>query len=379
MKAATQRADAHASASDHARADLLERRLNRFQPRFRQRVRALAERHPRLKDLAASFPALLFALAVPRAGLDVARVSDRVTAGAPLRELAATARLPWWLRRLEAGAFGGPIPQLPDGPFVSRQIVNYIPRAATKVQSWLDAISRAYTVVDESVAVWMAREWVNIPKRQQSDCVPWPVLWSWYARHVPGDPCRIRQAWSPSLSFESVERLSREWRCNVLFFVEIGDDPIADMWLEPGTVGGFDFFPLRTYADVASEAIEMKNCVRIYGNYIGENMSRLWSMRRDGERVATVEVQFAQESPYPHIAQIKLVNDKRAPAGAWRAAQAWLSAQPQFQPGVRFKGWGTMSANVNAWRKMWRPYWLAKRRFPEWLPLTPDRDAVDCL
>jgi hypothetical protein len=123
----------------------------------------------------------------------------------------------------------------------------------------------------------------------------------------------------------------------------------------------------------------MKNCVRTYGTYIGENMSRLWSMRRDGERIATVEVQFAQESPYPHIAQVKLANDKRAPEGVWRVAQSWLSAQPRFLPGARCTGWGTVPANVKAWRKMWRPYWLAKRGFPDWLPLTPDRDAVDCL
>jgi hypothetical protein len=379
MNVALKRADAHAGARETACAGLLERRLKRYQPRFQARVRSLAERHPRLKDLAASFPALLFALAVPRVGCDPTRVSARVIDGAPLRELAAMASLPLWLRRLEPAAFGAPIPQLPDGPFVSRQIVNHIPRGTKNMQAWLDAISRAYTVADVSVAVWMAREWANVPKRSRSGCVPWLLLWSWYARHVPNDACKIKQAWKPSLSFVRADRLASEWRSNVLFFVEIGDDAVADIWLEPASVGGFDFVPLHTYADIASEAIEMKNCVRTFGSYIGENMSRLWSMRRGGERVATVEVQFAQESPYPHIAQVKLADDGRAPEGVWRVAQAWLAAQPQFRPGVRFACWGTTPANVRAWRRMWRPYWLAKRRFPDWLPLTPDRDTVDCL
>lgn len=53
---------------DDRRCDLLESRLRRYHPRFQGAVRALAVRHPRIADLAASFPALLFALAVPGGG-----------------------------------------------------------------------------------------------------------------------------------------------------------------------------------------------------------------------------------------------------------------------------------------------------------------------
>src|SRR3977135_3678068 len=54
-----------APARGTARSDLLERQLRRYCPRSQGAVRALAMRHPRIADLAASFPALLFALAVP--------------------------------------------------------------------------------------------------------------------------------------------------------------------------------------------------------------------------------------------------------------------------------------------------------------------------
>lgn len=371
--------NARVSARGAARVAALERRLERYQPPYRSRVRALAARHPHLRDLARSFPALLFALAVPRPGVDVARAIACVIAGAPLKTAAEAAGVPMWLRRIAPGAFGAPIPALPDGLFVRRQVVNHIPRATKKVQGWLDAISRAHLVADDDIAVWMAREWASAQARNRSYYVPWPMLWSWYARHAPEDPCRLREPWRSSLSYESVERLACEWRHNVLFFVELGDEAIADLWLEPGNVGGFDFVPLRIYADIASEATAMRNCVRTYGCYIRENMSRLWSMQRGGERVATVEVQFAQESPYPHVAEIKLIGDKRAPEGVWRVAQAWLSAQPRFRAGVRYDRWRAAPANVAAWRKMWRPYWLAKRQFPDWAPLTPDREAVDRL
>src|SRR5262245_47525125 len=60
-----------------ARCDLLERRLRRYRPPFQRAVRALAMRHSRVADFAVSFPALLFALAVPRPGLDPTRAIAR--------------------------------------------------------------------------------------------------------------------------------------------------------------------------------------------------------------------------------------------------------------------------------------------------------------
>jgi hypothetical protein len=87
MQIVSLHADARADERQRARPDRFERRLARFQPRFRSRVQALAARHPRLKDLVLSFPALLFALAVPRPGYDRERVCARVIDGAPLREL----------------------------------------------------------------------------------------------------------------------------------------------------------------------------------------------------------------------------------------------------------------------------------------------------
>ena len=59
-----------------AHSDLVERRFQRYCPRFQGAVRALAMRHSRIADLAVSFPALLFALAAPRAGLDPTRALD---------------------------------------------------------------------------------------------------------------------------------------------------------------------------------------------------------------------------------------------------------------------------------------------------------------
>jgi hypothetical protein len=124
-----------------ARPDLLERRFRRYCPQFQGAVRALAMRHSRVADLAVSFPALLFALAVPRPGLDPARAIERAIEGVSLAKVAAAADVPLWLRRLPPEALSRPIARLPDGEVFRRQIANHLPRSPKVAQIWLQAVA----------------------------------------------------------------------------------------------------------------------------------------------------------------------------------------------------------------------------------------------
>src|SRR5215212_5862007 len=110
-----------------ARSDALERQLRRYCPPFQRAVRSLAAQNSRLTDLALSFPALLFALAVPRPGLDPACAIARAIEGDTLAEVAAAADVPLWLRRLSPEAFTCRIATLPDGKVFGLQIANHLP------------------------------------------------------------------------------------------------------------------------------------------------------------------------------------------------------------------------------------------------------------
>ena len=97
---------AFAASDDVVRArPYIEKRLRRFPLRHRPAVKAMAERHLHLADLAITFPALLFALAVPRSGFDSTPIIGAVIAGAPLRDLALQVGLPMWSRKLMPEAF----------------------------------------------------------------------------------------------------------------------------------------------------------------------------------------------------------------------------------------------------------------------------------
>jgi hypothetical protein len=55
----------------------------------------------------------------------------------------------------------------------------------------------------------------------------------------------------------------------------------------------------------------------------------------------------------------------------WRAARRWLHAQDANAVGARMD-FKDRNFGAPTWRAFWRPYWLAKRAIPSWLPLAPN-------
>jgi len=356
---------------------LPERRLRRFHPRFQGKVRAVAAQHPHIADLAASYPALLFALAVPRPGLDPAPALAHVIAGRSLAEAAAAAGVPMWLRKLPAETFTCPIPKLPDGDLFRRQIGNHLPPAPRLAPAWLRAVADIGEIAHASAAVWIAREHVREPNKVKSRYLRLIGLWAWFSTQPATFGHRlIEQPWTPEMQIEQAIKAADAWQELFALHLDLGPRPIADMWLQPGRVGGFDFMPLDCSAAVAEEAAAMKNCVRTYGDTLAHDQSRLWSMRRDGERVATLEVAAYYRDPLLNIVEIKGPGNADVPREVSWAARQWLHMHdlPHIDKAERKRG--TVALDRATWLSLWRPYWLAKRCIPEWLPLWPSRDAL---
>ena len=362
------------------RSDLLERRLRRFHPRFQGTVRALAMRHSRIADLAASFPALLFALAVPRPGLDPAPALARVIDGVALAEAAATADLPLWTRKLPSEAFARPIARLPDGELFRRQIANHLPRSPKLAPTWLQTVADVAELAHEPAAVWIARELVREPRRVKPARLRLISLWAWFSSQPAtfGHEL-IERRWTPDMRIGAALEAADDWRMMIALHVNLGPQPISDMWLQAGRVAGYDFWPLTSTAAIAEEAKAMKNCLNTYGYNLAHNRSRLWSVRRDGERMATLKVACRYRDPLPNIFELEGAGNTDAPREVWWAARQWLHMHDLSRIDMDRRKWGTAPLDRATWLSLWRPYWLAKRRIPDWLPLAPSRGALDTL
>jgi hypothetical protein len=337
-------------------------------------------RHRRIADLAASFPALLFALAVPRHGLDPAPALARVIDGLALNEAAAAAGLPLWLRKLPPEALTRPISRLPDGELFRRQIANHLPRSPKLAPIWLQAVADVAELAHESAAVWIARELA----RESRDVIPARLrlisLWTWFS----GQPATlghelIERPWTPDMRIGTAVEAADQWRMIVALHANLGRRPITDMWLGAARVAEYDFLPLTSIAAITEEAEAMKNCLKTYGYNLAHNRSRLWSVRRNGERVATLRVACRYRDPLPNIVELRGAGNADVPRELWWAARRWLHMHdlPQINMGQR--DWDTAPLDRTEWLSLWRPYWLVKRRIPEWLPIAPSRDALEAL
>ncbi|QPF90570.1 hypothetical protein [Bradyrhizobium commune] len=362
------------------RFGLLERRLRRYHPRFQRAVRALAARHPRLADLAASFPALLFALAVPRARLDPARAIACVIDGAALAEVAALADLPVWLRKLPPEAFVRPIPRLPDGELFRRQIANHLPRSPELAPTWLQLVADAAELAHEPMAAWVAREFLREPRPVATARLRLICLWAWFSSQPAtlGHDL-IDRPWTPDLRIDAARSATNDWRTVVALHANLGRLPIVDMWLRPGRMAGYEFMPLDSIAAIAAEAKAMRNCLRSYGYNLAHNRSRLWSMQRDGERVATLKIACRARDPLPNIVELKGAGNVEVSREVWWAARQWLHRHDLSQIDMRQYDWATAPLDRTSWLSLWRPYWLAKRSIPDWLPIAPSREALEAL
>lgn len=248
------------------RSDLRERRLRRYHPRVQEKVRALAMRHSRIADLAASFPALLFALAVPRPGLDPAPALARVIDGRALAEAAAAAEVPLWLRKLPPEAFARPIARLPDGELFRRQIANHLPHSPKLAPKWLELVAEVAELAHEQAAVWIARELVREPGRANLARLRRVSLWAWFSSNPTTFAHElIEKPWTAGMRIGAAIAAADHWRTIVDLHLNLGGEPIADMWLQPGRVGGFDFLPLDSIAAITEEAKAMRNCLNAYG------------------------------------------------------------------------------------------------------------------
>lgn len=364
-----------ARASDRS----LARALRRFAPTHRDRVAATADRHPWIADLAASFPALLFALAVPRRGFDPEPILTAAAAGTGLKQLAADAGVPLWLRALSPECFVRALPGLPDGECFRHEIRNFIPRSQKRLPHWLDIVAAAHVWGPEGFAIWAAREaGRDLPymiKLPASLC-----LWAWYCGQPQSLAGRmLHSRWNSGLSCASAVLYSFRWEKRIDLLLELERKAIADCWLMPGKVGPYDFVPLRTAVEIAMEAHEMRHCVDAYGARLSGDSCRLWSMQEDGKRVATLQLGVQGGDPFLRIVQLRGYENKRCPDVQWWAAREWLNRHDITQLRYRSRSWAGSELNPECWRAVWRPYWLAKRRIPDWLPLSPSRAALQAL
>ena len=341
------------------KASSRRRRLELFHEPYRQHIASLTCCSDALEDLVKSFPALLFALTSDygtsrRRTKTVRLIND----GAPLKHIADTLGLPWWLRKIPAEALTKPFGDLPDGPEFNRQIVNLIPKTETEARFWLRRVLYAYHACDEEYALWMARH-KRFPFRDRAQD-PHVLLgaWAWFSTNQStGGFKLLRKGWTAKISMIRAYDEARAWERRLRLAAALGNG-LRDTWFEGGTVHGYEFVALRTVEDFLEESRVMGNCLDQYGDQVTRENVRVFSMRKSGKHMADVEIGFHEDDPaMPMIEQLRGPKNRRAAPKLWQAAYAWLGSQT-FRPIVEgVQGGDEIGKEIIS--SVWMPYLMS--------------------
>jgi hypothetical protein len=95
--------------------------------------------------------------------------------------------------------------------------------------------------------------------------------------------------------------------------------------------------------------------------------------------VATLRVGCRWRDPLPNIVELEGAGNTKAPRELWWVARQWLQSHDLLQLGMNQHRWGDVPLDRTVWLSLWRPYWLARRRIPDWLPIAPSRKALSAL
>ncbi len=133
--------------------------------------------------------------------------------------------------------------------------------------------------------------------------------------------------WHEELATEKARRDAAEDQC----VADYGDLPLR---LD---VDGFEFVALRTRAELFEEGSALTHCVGSYWDDVFSGVSRIYGIRSNGVRIATMEIarrpfpQFyhSDEVPRFEVAQIRAASNQRPPEPVLQAAAtAFARMQP---------------------------------------------------
>lgn len=366
-----------ASASPHHDAETVAR----FHPKVRAALRRFVASSPRAADLTHVFPGAAFAIASKDTNkLERDRAVRLTIDGAPLRDVARALGLPLWLRRLPPEAFRTPLGPLPNTEMFTRRIANHLPVPAVESAFWLSSVTFAAKACDEYFALWLAGQRIFMDEHREPEKL-FAILaaYAWFsgADRTRGNGL-IVTPWRPEMAFDTAVCAAKSWLNRIRLTLQLRDGVIDDPWLVPREVQGLTFTPLVTASDILAEARAMQNCADQYSDRVARDKCRLFSVRRRGIRVATLEIgPHAREPHMLAINQLKARHNLPAAGEIWQTAHAWMATQTDLRrtphPVVPDR-----PLNTAAWTAMLQPYRAAKGG-ARWLVAKPSAEAFEAL
>jgi hypothetical protein len=276
------------------------RAARRFAFRYREAIYRASARGRHASQLTDTFPFLAFAIYTDSYRPDTPVSSDfdtwalankklarrksvaraRVERGARLRDVAAAMNIPMALRCISPGAAHLVPPLFCQHPSLLRFMPTTLPRA----RDWLKLVHWAsHKGID--FAAWAACTIPQIPGGVDqvhsflTDIADWATA---------ADRRFIVRPFVPSMSLKTVTKLSADWHEIVANEMDGPDHVFPPPWYPATKSGAYDILPIDNSAALYREGRAMHHCIGSYGEEIKGGGIYVYSVQREGERVATL-------------------------------------------------------------------------------------------
>jgi hypothetical protein len=260
-----------------------------------------------------------------------------VVAGARLRDVAGVMGIPMALRRIRPGVAHLATEVLCRHPELLRAMPDTVPSS----RIWLRVVPWAQNRVSAEFAEWAARQVPQIPGSLNHVGGVLGDIADWVRAGMPPDPPlgeRRMQAgrefvvrpFAPSMSLKTAMTLSADWHEAVANNLDGPNSAFPDPWYPAARLGDYEILPIEDAASLYREGTAMHHCVGTYGDPVQRGDLYIYSIRRNGERVATLALGRHNGSAY--LTQIRgpCNTDPQKPIVA--TVQRWLCAQKPLPP-----------------------------------------------
>lgn len=349
------------AAMTHA-CEALDVRIRRFPRCYQRRLRKLVKGSKQLRDLLYSFPAAAFVLAAGNRTPDARGRALRLTKdGRPLAEIAAALELPLWVRHVPPEAFAYPFGGLPDDIAFNRQIANLIPKAEGAEPSWLHSVGFLAESGSNDLALWFAKQRVRLVLPENSNPLLPLAAFAWFSMRKAGPGFGlIEKPWHRQMKFSEAASLARAWFARIILEYCMENKPDYGDWFKERKACGYRFLPLQTPEELREEGERMANCVGSYAGKVASGACLIYSIRRGGKRVATMEITpFSDQKHNGRIAQLERAGNTGADEPLRHAAKTWLAKRGAY-PFVVADHIMQFRIHEGRWRILWGPFCEAK-------------------
>ena len=311
----------------------------RFRFRDRYAVYRATAMSPRALQITAVFPALGLAIFAPDVATDRAREARRlVEDGERLNKIAELMGVPLAFRNVKPGAARTALAVA--GAFEDPRLVDaYMPQSLPKMKRWLRSINLANELGPDFVR-WVAKYALEIGSLEEvKDIGDW--VRSCYRASVPphvlraiiGHPLAhqqqgeqfVHRQFNADMSLATVIKLNHEWHEAVAANMSGPNAKFPEPWAPGAETCGLNIIPITTNSELYREGATMRNCVGTYAHQVQLGDVYIYSVRRSGERVATLEL--VRNRSLVAIGELRGPCNTQAPKEISRAVRSWLRDQ----------------------------------------------------